>query len=160
MGLMCVEAGGGRLKSAPAGEGAGSPDAAYNVRNPRGPAMRYELCGIERPGKPRTLGVKLFEAPEDVGVYFEWQYESHQPNSDGSWTAAGGLGLHRDMPLKDHYYVDEGQLEEHVLSRVASVSSERFWISVKEGEDDILRIPGNEIAGVLAGLGRTFRPLT
>ena len=127
--------------------------------------VETELCGIERQAR-RTLGVQVRNTSRDelgsLHVEFMWENESPQPASLGSTTVAGGtpmkgLTLFRGTLSANEshtFYLDERYLDEQVLGRaIASLSTERYWISVMSGEQEIARIPGAQIAGVLDGLG-------
>jgi hypothetical protein len=123
-----------------------------------------ELCGIERSQQRRTLGLKVRntsdESIADLGVVFEWENEQHQPNPDGSTTVGGGSVLYSTTVSKAPlapgeeriFYVNERYLEDEMLGRVAALSPERYWLSVLSGEQEIARIGGNLVGGVLDGL--------
>jgi hypothetical protein len=51
------------------------------------------------------------------------------------------------------FYLDETYLQQKLLGRVATLSPERYWIAVVSGEQEITRVPGNVIGGVMDGLG-------
>jgi hypothetical protein len=128
-------------------------------------SVELEPCGIERPNQRRTFGLKVrntSSSPIDgLSAAFEWENERHQPNPDGSRTAAGGTllralhGLSGPLAPGDErvFYIDERYLEEEVMGRIAALSSERYWVAVRSGEQELARYPGNLVGGVLEGLG-------
>jgi hypothetical protein len=128
-------------------------------------SVEVELCGIERRGKPRTLGARVQNiSPRPISsmsVRLEWENEQPQPPAAMTRTAGGGTSLHSTtrfvgvlLPGERHiFYLDENYLRQELLGRVASLSPERYWIAVMSGEQELARVPGNLIGGVLDGLG-------
>ena len=127
--------------------------------------VEFEPCGIERPGKPRTLGMKVTntsaEAIPFVTVMVQWENEQPQPsgsniNTHGGGTMLKALGIFHGTlgPRQSQvFYVDEKYVRDELLGRVAALSTERYWIAALSGDREIGRYRGGLIASVLEGLG-------
>jgi hypothetical protein len=128
-----------------------------------------EPCGIERIGKKRTFGLKVRNGSKtpipELILTFNCDNENPESCPDGSMTLGIGTALHalRDgkefrgtlEPGQEHiFYLDENFLHDRVLSRVAALSPERYWVAVLSGDKEIARYDGRLFGGVLDGLFR------
>jgi hypothetical protein len=136
------------------------------VPDAEGVEVEAELEPHRRGGQRTTVLVRVRNKGgvpvRDLSVHWVFENETAQPRKAGGVVAmevGGSVSLLRSdqfpgtlpVGMSTPFLLDERTLNS-VLSQVAALSPERYGISIRSGEGEVLRLPGRVVGAFLMGL--------
>jgi hypothetical protein len=142
------------------------PVEEEDVPDAKGALVKADLETYQREGQRKSLLVTVANIGKvpvpQLSVHWVGEHEAPQPIQVGSVQALDLGGTMNLLPAASFrgtlgpgdstsFLLDERMID-GVLNQIASLSPERYWISVRSGESEILRLDGCAIGAFIEGV--------